>query len=291
MKILFITAASGIDYLNDVIFHGLVSLYGDDIIDSNYLWYLSEGDFDTSQLYGKGFTISKTLNDRSHIDRSHITEKIIEHYFDLIIYGSIWRYDDYYDTVKQYYSENEIIILDGEDNSIINLKYEKGIYFKRELHDYSFINNDLRIFPISFSIPESKFMQINQNKIYWIAPMNPGDPSSYIYDNEYDYYDQYNKSYFAYTCEKGGWDCLRHYEIIASGCLPVFDKVDHMPKLTMINWPIKLQYDVNQFFYKIEHGNRPYNHNAYMQLLNDMYNYAKENLKTTDSIKYMFSKL
>ena len=40
MKILFITKANNVDYLNDTVFNGLVELYKDDVIDSNYLWYL-----------------------------------------------------------------------------------------------------------------------------------------------------------------------------------------------------------------------------------------------------------
>lgn len=40
MKILFITGAGCLDYLEDCVFHGLVSL-GLDVTDSKYLWYLS----------------------------------------------------------------------------------------------------------------------------------------------------------------------------------------------------------------------------------------------------------
>ena len=65
------------------------------------------------------------------------------------------------------------------------------------------------------------------------------------------YYEQYNNSYFAYTCKKGGWDCMRHYEIIAAGCLPVFKDFDMCPKYVLTTWPTLLQYDANIFYYTI----------------------------------------
>ena len=40
--------------------------------------------------------------------------------------------------------------------------------------------------------------------------------------NESDYYKDYQRSYFAITCKKGGWDCLRHYEILANAVSPTF---------------------------------------------------------------------
>lgn len=43
---------------------------------------------------------------------------------------------------------------------------------------------------------------------------------SYSYDTEAEYNKQYSESYFAVSSKKAGWDCLRHYEIIAAGCIP-----------------------------------------------------------------------
>lgn len=297
MKILFITKGTGIDYLNDTVFHGLVSLYGDDVIDSNYQWYLSKCDeLRLSNLYGKGFTIGNNLEHRINLDRSNLEDKIAQHYFDIIIYGSIWRCDDYYDLVAQHYSFNNIIILDGEDHPYINTKYKKGLYFKRELFFYynicsSFNSYPLNVFPISFSIPESKFMNINSNKIYFDSPMSPKNINSYIYENEIEYYKQYNESYFGYTTKKGGWDCMRHYEIIAAGCLPFFDNYEYCPKYILTNWPSSLQYDVNQFYFNVECNGDELNIYLYYKLLQDFYDYAKNNFKTTDIANYIISKI
>ena len=40
-----------------------------------------------------------------------------------------------------------------------------------------------------------------------------------------------NRSWFGLTCMKGGWDSLRHYEILASGSCLLFRDYDRKPKL------------------------------------------------------------
>ena len=62
---------------------------------------------------------------------------------------------------------------------------------------------------------------INQNKTF-ISPLIPGKLDTYIYEKERDYYDMYFNSLFALTYKKAGWDCLRHYEILANGCILYF---------------------------------------------------------------------
>ncbi|KAK3288314.1 hypothetical protein CYMTET_4204 [Cymbomonas tetramitiformis] len=40
--------------------------------------------------------------------------------------------------------------------------------------------------------------------------------------------------------QKGGWDCFRHYEILANGCVPSFLGIDDIPPLTMHTFPKEL---------------------------------------------------
>ena len=295
MKILFITQNNDIDYLCNSVFHGLVSIFDNDVIDSNYLWYMSDCDYTNNQnllkLYGKGFTWTKILPDRTNIDRSNIEDKINEHYFDLIVYGSIHRCNDYLDLVFEKYNFNEIIFLDGEDSNLINYHLLKGIYFKRELnstYDYYEMKNKLLIvYPISFSIPKSKFLPLNFNKKRLTSELIPGNNVSYTYDNENEYYKQYNESYFAFTMKKGGWDCMRHYEIIASGCLPYFKNIHEIPKTTMINWPIELQIRSNFIYQKCL--NNDFDYFEYYNLLSKFYDYALNNLSTESIIKYIIN--
>jgi len=56
------------------------------------------------------------------------------------------------------------------------------------------------------------------------------------YDSEQRYYDQYSDAYFGYTMKKGGWDCMRHHEIIAAGALPYFYDFDNCPHRTLHNF-------------------------------------------------------
>jgi len=65
-----------------------------------------------------------------------------------------------------------------------------------------------KIIPISFSIPSDKIVNKVPNKQKLIAHIIPGDISTYIFTKEKDYYEDYQKSYFAHTKVKGGYDCL-----------------------------------------------------------------------------------
>jgi hypothetical protein len=65
----------------------------------------------------------------------------------------------------------------------------------------------------------------------------PGDTSTYIFSEEAGYYADYQQSVFGRTCRKAGWDCLRHYEILANGCIPFFTDLDQCPSTTMTHFP------------------------------------------------------
>ena len=42
-------------------------------------------------------------------------------------------------------------------------------------------------------------------------------------------------SRFAITMRKAGWDCMRHYEIMANGCIPLFLNFENRPSQTLTN--------------------------------------------------------
>jgi hypothetical protein len=54
---------------------------------------------------------------------------------------------------------------------------------------------------------------------------------------ETEYYAMYKRARFAHTSKKGGWDALRHYEILANGCIPVFSDIAGCPLQTMTTFP------------------------------------------------------
>jgi hypothetical protein len=227
MKVLYLSGATGADYECDMVFHGLRSLLGPDCVDVNKIEFMYR-DWPHPPFY----TVYSLLPNID-VDRTDIQGKIQSRYFDLIVYGSIHRFRDHLDLVRQVYPANKIVYIDGEDDhSTISLVGE-GFYFKRELMD----QHHLSILPIQFCIPKEKIRPIDfSRKTRLMSPLIPGDTSTYIYyGDESKYYDQYSESYFGRTRKKGGWDCCRHYEIMAAGALPYFADLESCPAQTM-NW-------------------------------------------------------
>lgn len=238
MKILYITKGDHVDYQNDCLLIGLKEHFGPDVVDinkqeHNYETYDEEK---AKKLYGMGFSVTRVLADLP-CDRTDITAKIKNKFFDYIIYGSIWRCSDHIHEILKYYPPEKIIAVDGEDEIHFHPLYTTGIqYFKRELVPV----NDTwgkNVKPISFAIPTCK---VNLNKKILkksIAFIDPMDRNTYIYKNETDYYNDYFDSMFGITTKKAGWDCMRHYEIISQGCIPYFPLLANCPMHIMVNFP------------------------------------------------------
>ena len=93
------------------------------------------------------------------------------------------------------------------------------------------------IYPIGFSIPAEKIVSSVGAKAKIYSSLVPGVLSSYIYNDEDSYYNEYRQSIFALTCRKAGWDCMRHYEILACGAIPLFVNSSGIPKDTMTFYP------------------------------------------------------
>jgi hypothetical protein len=53
--------------------------------------------------------------------------------------------------------------------------------------------------------------------------------SNYLFHWEHEYYADLQSSRFGITTKRAGWDCLRHYEIAANGCVPCFRDLDTKP--------------------------------------------------------------
>jgi hypothetical protein len=283
MKILYITGGMFPDYLNDSVFHGLRALYGTDAVDSNCLTYLYKPYTSEEQklkLYGRGFTLYSTL-DTDNTDRTDLPHKIRSKYFDLIIYGSMWRCLDYFDLVNEHYPKNKIILLDGEDQRKLHRLHRKYPCFKRELR-----KNRKGLYPVSFSIPEEKIISSPVEKDRKFATVVPGDTSTYIFFNESEYYHDYARSYFGITTKKMGWDCMRHYEILGSYCMPYFMDVKKCPPLTMVNFPKDLCLQANKMI-----ETDTVNDDQYFEILNRAFQQLKDHLTTRKVAEYMLSKV
>lgn len=272
MKILFINNFSGPDYLNDCIFHGLNSLDNLESLEcTSNPWYMLSSYPNKSSLYGRGFTIFCTISNNPFVEtKQKVVEKIKNKYYDKIIYGSIHRDSSFFDLVSLSYSKNDIIVLDGEDHT--NIKYdllEKCTYYKRELVDTSDI-----IHPISFSIPEEKIIKTYPIKDQLFGTVVPGNLKTYTFYNENDYYLDYSKSYYGITCKKGGWDCMRHYEILGSYSIPCFYNIEDCPYRILTNFPKKIILETNK--YSLNNKIHP----NYEELNTELHNYTLANLTT-----------
>lgn len=99
--------------------------------------------------------------------------------------------------------------------------------------------NDYHIFPLSYCVPDECIVSEIPRKSRLMAPLIPGNRDTYIYGKyqEKEYHDMYRSSRFAQTKRKGGWDCFRHYEILMNGCIPLFEKLQNCPNLTLTTYP------------------------------------------------------
>jgi hypothetical protein len=106
------------------------------------------------------------------------------------------------------------------------------------------------IHPITFSIAKEKITTKIPLKTKLVSNLIPGQIQTYIYNNEEDYYNEYKQSLFAITTRKAGWDCMRHYEILANGCIPYFPNLEQCPINTMALLPKSLLYEANTLYEK-----------------------------------------
>jgi len=130
------------------------------------------------------------------------------------------------------------------------------------------------LFPITFSIPECKIINPVDIpiKTKFLSSIIPGNMATYTFANEQDYYNEYRVSMFATTTKKSGWDCMRHYEIIANGCVPYFPDLENCPVNTMALLPKYLLLEANGLYAKFTNSPK------YTQDLMDEYNALNRSL-------------
>ena len=143
-------------------------------------------------------------------------------------------------------------------------------------------HRDLKPFP--YCIPDELFCNDNlfsvDSKKYVISPLIPGDTSNYLFGagEESDYYNMYRQSMFALTSKKGGWDCLRHYEILAAGCIPIFENLNACPPDTMLSFPKELLREAYSVL--LPWRNTEEQREAYPQFASRLFEFAKVNCST-----------
>lgn len=309
MKILFITSPEA-DNLQDGLLHGFRVLFGEHCIDypKKDIIYNTFPETEAANHYGRLFTLWRTLPD-IHIDRTDIISKVKKGEFNLIIIGSVHRVQTLFKTLLPYLKRTNTIIIDGEDvNAVMRFAALRFLYFKRELTPKTsyyflyktippFIYNIIRLYPstiipTAFCIPKEKITEginsesketlfqshIVDNEII-SSPLfeNNNNTTGYLFDNEAGYYTNLQKAKFGITTKRGGWDCLRHYEIAANGTVQCFKQLSQKPTSCA---PHGLADGVNIIEYRnAEHLAEKINalsDDDYAQLLHNTYEWIKK---------------
>ena len=256
LRILFLTESRE-DYLADSLLHGLVSL-GHEVTDYPRKQILYRN-FNNSYsnpgvgVRGHGFTLYGSLNDRS-VDRSFIIQRLEKQAFDIVILGQIWRQWGQLLDLAPFLQTIPVALLDGDDD--IRLYHRSGtrlrrygwqpfpirsgrcFYFKREWQGDTSQSRLCHVLPANFSIPFEKIrsldlackkQRLSSHCVDSEVAEAFGLQTSYAFDSEKAYYDDLALSRFGVTTKRGGWDCLRHYEIAAAGALPCVRQLEKKP--------------------------------------------------------------
>jgi hypothetical protein len=264
-RVLFVTTES-CDYLSDSLVHGLRLLLSEQFVetprrDPLYSDYPNEW---RARQYGRGFTLYSGSLDPIEIDRTGVRERLEAGEFDLMVIGDIWRC---YGTLLELLplaGDTPIAVLDGVDSEapvpyeprwwrrpscwFLPRPHRHAEYFKRELTPRttwfrSYLTNPLArrppraMRPISFGIPEhlvqddvpSKTKAFPAHVVDAEVADRVGAATSYAFADESSYYEDLRASRFGITTKRGGWDCMRHYEIAASGCVVCFRGLGSKP--------------------------------------------------------------
>lgn len=232
------------DLLEMTILRGLREELGDDCVDypKKKIMYHDFSESPKNSLHGKGFSLLNTpIPD---IDQS-LRDNVFQSKYDAVIYGDGHIYGErvripkidalangnswVLDGHDLYGGASVKIIHDGEE--VIGNQYGKS--FKREL--LTGIDSENKIYPTGFGIPESRILPIDLSQKDQLhqktAPDHSvfkqisdlgGGFSHHKFTDENEYYYDLARSWFGLSCKKGGWDTLRHYEIIAAGTLLLF---------------------------------------------------------------------
>jgi len=151
-------------------------------------------------------------------------------------------------------------------------------------------NSNENIHPFSFYIPDECVVREIPEKTRLLASIIPGDMSTYIFkDKEQEYNDMYKKSRFAITKKKGGWDCLRHYEILMNGCIPIFENLKGCPDMTLTTYPKHLNEEAYELYnYWIENDEFI---NKYNNLCLRFLEHTRNNCTTSAQVKYFLNNI
>jgi len=148
-----------------------------------------------------------------------------------------------------------------------------------------------QVVPLPYAIPDECIVDSANisDKDTLISPMVPGQRSTYMFGpgQESEYLNHYDKCCFVNTRKKGGWDCLRHYEILARGSIPLFEGLEYCPAMTMTTFPKQIVMDATRELFPFV----PEKAGIYHEYVNTLLKHTRENCSTSACAKYFLSKI
>jgi hypothetical protein len=220
------------------------------------------------ELYGRGFSLYRTLAD-IEVDRHRVLQRARDGGFDLIVFADIWGSFGRFVETAPTIDSTPMAVLDGSDREepypyagvwwrrrawwALPRAHTRAIYFKRELTPRtgwfrSFLLLPPRLAqhlpsirgmrPTAFSFPAEKILAeppTDKQRLLATHVVDPevaervGAPTTYAFEDERDYYEDLRRARYGITVKRAGWDCLRHYELAANGCVPCFRALREKP--------------------------------------------------------------
>jgi hypothetical protein len=220
------------------------------------------------ELYGRGFSLYGLLPDTA-TDRNRVFERARAGEFDLIVFADIWSTFGVFSELAPTITGTPMAVLDGADRQepypyaglwwrkpawwTLPRAHTRATYFKRELTPVTGWFRSYLLLPpalasrlpsirkmreTSFSFPAKKILRDSPTEKRRLLASHVVDPevasqlgvgTSYAFDDETAYYADLRASRFGITTKRAGWDCLRHYEQAANGCVPCFRRLASKP--------------------------------------------------------------
>jgi hypothetical protein len=255
LRLLFLTDDRE-DYLADGVLHGLRQLPHVELVDWPRKDCLYKGGRHCRvapkfAVRGGGFSLYGLLQESAgEIDRSQIWRRLEGGWFDAVVISNVWRQWGLLLQWQQLLTRLPLLLLDGDDDERLYprsgtrlrqfglgtgldrlLQAPSTHIFKREFTPRSRAwGLRLQLHHLGFSIPETAVVASVPLKTQLFPAhivdeelcIRVGGSASYAFADEAAYRADLGASRFGITTRRAGWDCLRHYEIAASGTIPCF---------------------------------------------------------------------
>lgn len=269
-RVLFISPGLE-EYASDGLLHGLRALLGDRCVDwpKHEILYDTCPVATIRSIRGYGMGLYGLLEDIP-INRARVWEELRYGEFDAVVFADVTNRFGAFLELLPYLGDTRAAAIDGYDAEAfypyggkwwrrrgwraLPRAHTRVTYFKRELTPKTTSYRYFRLVPtllagllprpalepFSYSFPAEKIVDAPPPKDQLLAShvVDPevaklvgASSDDYHFDTEEAYYGDLRRSRFGVTTKRAGWDCLRHYEIAANGCVPCYRDLDQKPAL------------------------------------------------------------